>query len=229
VIRVLPADTAPIRVVLADDQALVRAGFSAILGVAADIEVVGEAADGVEAVECARRARPDVVLMDIHMPRLDGIQATERIVREGLGQVLVLTTFDLDRYVLDALRAGASGFLLKDAPAESLAPAIRTVRSGQTLLSPGVVGALVERHAPPLAEDPRRTWALAQLTNREAEVLRALAEGLSNAEIAARMRVGDATVKTYVSGVLTKLALRDRLQAVVFAFETGIAAPPRRP
>lgn len=215
-----------IRIGLADDQALVRAGFRAILGVYPDIEVVGEAEDGAAAVDLARRERPDLMLMDIHMPRLDGIQATGRIVGERLAKVLVLTTFDLDRYVLDALRAGASGFLLKDAPAESLAPAIRTVQAGQSLLSPAVVGRLVERHAPPPIEDPRRRWALDQLTNREAEVLRALAQGLSNAEIAARMQVGDATVKTYVSGVLTKLALRDRLQAVVFAYETGIASPP---
>lgn len=225
----MPEATTTIRVALADDQALVRAGFRAILGVYPDIEVVGEAEDGVAAVELARERRPDLVLMDIHMPRLDGIGATERIVADGLARVLVLTTFDLDRYVLDALRVGASGFLLKDAPAESLAPAIRTVQAGQTLLSPGVVAALVERHAPPPVEDPRRAYALERLTNRELEVLHALAEGLSNAEIAARMGVGDATVKTYVSSVLTKLALRDRLQAVVFAYETGIATPPPRP
>ncbi len=218
-----------IRVGIADDQALVRAGFTAILGVYPDLEVVGEAEDGVGAVDLARRLRPDIVLMDVHMPRLDGIQATERIVADGLAKVLVLTTFDLDRYVLDALRAGASGFLLKDAPAESLAPAIRTVHAGQSLLSPAVVTRLVERHAPPRSEDPRKARALEQLTNREVDTLLALAEGLSNAEIAERMHVGDATVKTYVSGVLTKLALRDRLQAVVFAYETGIAVPPGRP
>lgn len=215
--------TERIRVAIADDQALVRAGFRAILTVFPDLEVVGDAEDGIGAVALTRRERPDVVLMDIHMPRLDGIAATTTIVRERLAKVLVLTTFDLDRYVLDALRAGASGFLLKDAPAESLAPAIRTVHAGQTLLSPAVIGRLVERHAPPPAEDPRRRAALDRLTNREAEALRALAEGLSNAEIAERMQLGEATVKTYVSSMLMKLALRDRLQAVVFAYETGIA------
>ncbi|WP_375401392.1 response regulator [uncultured Amnibacterium sp.] len=220
--------TAPIRVAIADDQALVRAGFGAILSMSADIEVVGEATDGVEAMELVRRVRPDIVLMDVHMPRLDGIQATAAIVAAQLARVLVLTTFDLDEYVLDALRAGASGFLLKDTPAESLAPAIRTVHAGQSLLSPTVVARLVERHAPATGEDPRRRAALDRLTAREADALLALAEGLSNAEIAERMHVGEATVKTYVSAVLTKLALRDRLQAVVFAFETGIATPPTR-
>ena len=218
-----------IRVAIVDDQALVRAGFTAILTVFPDLEVVGDAEDGIGAIELTRRERPDVVLMDVQMPRLDGIQATATIVREGLAKVLVLTTFDLDRYVLDALRAGASGFLLKGAPAESLAPAIRTVHAGQTLLSPEVVARLVERHAPPQAEDPRRRAALDRLTNREAEALLALAEGLSNAEIAQRMQVGDATVKTYISGMLTKLGLRDRLQAVVFAYESGIARMPGSP
>lgn len=216
-----------IRVAIADDQALVRAGFRAILTVFPDFEVVGEAVDGVAAVELARRERPDVVLMDVHMPRLDGIQATASIVRERLAKVLVLTTFDLDEYVLDALRAGASGFLLKDAPAESLAPAIRTVHAGQALLDPAVVGRLVERHAPPPREDPRRRAALDRLTARESEALLALAEGLSNVEIARRMRVGEATVKTYVSSMLMKLGLRDRLQAVVFAYESGIATVQR--
>jgi DNA-binding NarL/FixJ family response regulator len=215
-----------IRVAIADDQALVRAGFRAILSIYPDLEVVGEAVDGVEAVELARRERPDLVLMDVHMPRLDGISATTTIVKEHLAKVLVLTTFDLDHYVLDALRAGASGFLLKDAPAESLAPAVRTVHAGQSLLSPAVVARLVDRHAPPRTEDPRGAAALARLTAREAEALRSLAQGLSNAEIAARMRVGEATVKTYVSSMLTKLGLRDRLQAVVFAVETGIAPGP---
>ncbi len=218
--------TERIRIVIADDQALVRAGFRAILSIDPDLVMVGEASDGVEAVELARRERPDLVLMDVHMPRLDGIGATTTIVREGLAKVLVLTTFDLDHYVLDALRAGASGFLLKDAPAESLAPAIRTVHAGQSLLSPTVVARLVERHAPPQIEDPRRRAALDRLTAREAEVLHGLAQGLSNAEIAAALSVGDATIKTYVSAILTKLALRDRLQAVVFAYETGIAKPP---
>lgn len=217
-----------IRVVLADDQALVRAGFRAILGAAPDLEVVGEAEDGEAAVELAHRLHPDVVLMDIHMPGLDGIRATERIVAGSLGRVLVLTTFDLDRYVLEALRVGASGFLLKDAPAESLAPAVRTVHAGQTLLSPAVVAGLVARYAPPPTEDPRRAIAAERLTARELEVLLALAEGLSNAEIAARLRVGDATVKTYVSAVLMKLGLRDRLQAVVFAYEVGLVGPSGR-
>jgi DNA-binding NarL/FixJ family response regulator len=217
-----------IRIVLADDQALVRAGFAAILSISPDLQVVGEAEDGVEAVELARRERPDLVLMDVHMPRLNGIDATSLIVKEQLAKVLVLTTFDLDHYVLDALRAGASGFLLKDAPAESLAPAVRTVHAGQALLSPAVVARLVERHAPPPPEDPRRRGVLERLTSREAETLQSLAEGLSNAEIAERMQVGEATVKTYVSAMLVKLGLRDRLQAVVFAFETGIARGPAR-
>ena len=217
-----------IRVLIADDQALVRAGFRSILSMYDDIDVVGEAADGVDAVEATQRLRPDIVLMDIHMPRLDGIGATRSIVAAGVAKVLVLTTFDVDEYVLEALRSGASGFLLKDAPAESLAPAVRTVHAGQSLLAPAVVARLVERHARPATEDPRRRAALDRLTTREIDTLLALAEGLSNAEIAERLGVGDATVKTYVSAVLTKLALRDRLQAVVFAYETGIATPPSR-
>jgi DNA-binding NarL/FixJ family response regulator len=215
-----------IRVVIADDHALVRAGFAAILTVSDDIDVVGEAVDGLSVLSLVRELRPDVVLMDVHMPHLDGIAATAEIVRHGLARVLILTTFDVDQYVFDALRVGASGFILKDGEAESLAPAIRGVHSGQSVLAPAVVRRLLERHATtPDPSDPRKEAALARLTTREADTLAALAAGLSNAEIAQRLDVGEATVKTYVSSVLLKLGLRDRLQAVVFAYECGLATP----
>lgn len=220
-----PASAALIRVLIVDDQALVRAGLAAMLSLAADLEVVGEAQDGVEAIALARGLRPDIVLMDVDMPRLDGIAATATIVREQIAKVLVLSTFDADRFVFDALRPGASGFILKDSPAEGLAPAIRTVMADQALLAPAVLQRLVLAHTPSRPEDPRRRAALARLTTREAQALDALAEGLSNAEIADLMGVAEATIKTYVSSVLLKLGLRDRLQAVIFAYECGIAHP----
>jgi DNA-binding NarL/FixJ family response regulator len=206
-----------IRVVLADDQSLVRAGFRMILGAEPGIEVVGEAADGAEAVTLAAELEPDVVLMDVRMPELDGIEATRRI--DGPA-VLVLTTFDLDHYVYDALRAGASGFLLKDAPEEQLLAGIRIVADGGSLFAPAVTRRLIERfagHAP--AEPPP---ALAELTARETEILGLVARGLSNAEIAERLVVSQHTVKTHVAHVLGKLGLRDRVQAVVLAYETGL-------
>ncbi|HSK27549.1 MAG TPA: response regulator transcription factor [Jiangellales bacterium] len=214
-----------ISVVVADDQGMVRAGFRSLLDGEPDLDVVGEAADGEEAVEVVRRLQPDVVLMDIRMPVLDGIAATRSLVAEGVRtRVLVLTTFDLDEYVFEALRAGASGFLLKDAPAEELASAIRVVAAGDSLLAPGVtrrvVDAFLRRPAPrPVREaDP----ALSRLTPRELEVLGLLARGLSNADIADRLVVSEATAKTHVSNVLSKLGLRDRVQAVIFAYESGV-------
>ena len=215
---------APTRLVIADDQGMVRAGFRSLLASEPDLEVVGEAANGEEAVEVVRRLTPDVTLMDIRMPVLDGIAATRRLVDEGVPtKVLVLTTFDLDEYVFEALRAGASGFLLKDAPAEELAAAIRVVASGDSLLAPGVtrrvIDAFVRRPpAPTRGPDGR----LAALTPRELEVLGLLARGLSNQDIAGRLFVSEATTKTHVSNVLAKLGLRDRVQAVIFAYENGV-------
>ena len=208
-----------IRVMIVDDQALVRAGFRMILDAEPDLVVVGEAADGDEAVLEAERVRPDVVLMDVRMPRLDGIEATRKVA--GTTRVLMLTTFDLDEYVFEAIRAGASGFLLKDTPAEELVRAIHVVATGEALLAPSVTRRLVEE----FAKRPRpseRPAALAALTPRELEVLRLVARGLSNAEIASELYVGDATVKTHVSRILQKLALRDRVQAVVLAYESGL-------
>lgn len=218
------------RVVIADDQALVRTGFRMIL--AADgIDVVAEAADGDEAVAAVRRTRPDVVLMDIRMPGTDGLEATRRILGDAGGgavpRVLVLTTYDLDRYVYAALRAGASGFLLKDVTPEHLAAAVRLVREGDALLAPTITRRLVERFAAPAA-DPDAVRAhrdLAVLTPRELEVLEALARGRSNAELAAGFRLSEATVKTHVARILAKLRLRDRAQAVIVAYETGLVAP----
>ena len=211
----------PIRVVIADDQAMMRAGFRMILEAQPDIEVVGEAGDGVEAVDVATRLRPDVVLMDIRMPRLDGVEATRRLTGQ---RVLILTTFGLDEYIVDTLRAGASGFLLKDAPPEELVRAVRVVAAGDALLSPAVtrrlLDSVVPRMSSPQRESPR---ALEDLTEREREVLRLVAQGLSNREIADRLVVGEATVKTHVSHVLMKLGLRDRVQAVVLAYEVGLA------
>jgi DNA-binding NarL/FixJ family response regulator len=212
-----------IRVLLADDQALVRTGFRMILKAEPDLEVVGEAADGEQAVAAARRLAPDVVVMDVRMPNMDGLEATRRILAGDGPRVLMLTTFDLDEYVYEALRAGASGFLLKDGPADQLVGAIRAVAAGDALLAPAVTRRLIEafaRQAPPA---PDR--ALAELTTREREVLEQLARGLSNAEIAERFTVGEATVKTHVAHVLAKLGLRDRTQAVVFAYESGLVAP----
>ena len=214
-----------IRVVLADDQTLVRSGFRMILKNEAGIEVVGEAGDGIEALESVRRLRPDVVLMDIRMPKLDGLEATRRILAEpDPPRVLVLTTFDLDEYVFSALRSGASGFLLKDAPEEQLTAAIRVAAGGGALFSPSVTRKLIERfagHADPPA-------ALADLTGREREVLTLLARGYSNAEIAEQLVVSEHTVKTHVARVLMKLDLRDRTQAVVLAYESGLVRPGAR-
>jgi DNA-binding NarL/FixJ family response regulator len=215
-----------IRVLIADDQTLVRAGFRAILETQDDLDVVGEAEDGGQAVDLARELRPDVVLMDVRMPGLDGIEATRRLLRDdGAPRVLMLTTFDLDEYVYEAMKAGASGFLLKDAPRDQLIGAVRTVASGDALLAPALVRRLVEdfvRRPPPGAGPPAE---LEELTEREVEVLTLIARGLANAEIAARLFVSDATVRTHVSHIFAKLELRDRVQAVVLAYETGLVQP----
>ena len=218
------------RLVVVDDQGMVRAGFRSLLAAEPDLEVVGEAADGEEAVEVVTRLAPDVTLMDIRMPRLDGIAATRRLVEARVPtRVLVLTTFDLDEYVFEALRAGASGFLLKDAPAEELAAAIRVVAAGESLLAPGVtrrvIDAFVRRASPATRpRDPR----LDRLTPREVEVLGLLARGLSNLDIAERLFVSEGTTKTHVSNVLMKLGLRDRVQAVIFAYENGVVVAGER-
>jgi DNA-binding NarL/FixJ family response regulator len=208
-----------LRVLIVDDQELVRAGMRMILEAQDDIEVVGEAADGAEAITAAERADPDVVLMDIRMPNMDGVEATRRL--EGR-RVLILTTFDLDDYVVDALRAGASGFLLKDAPPAELVHAIRVIASGDALLSPSVTRRLLDRMVRRLAGPQVSGARLDALTGREREVLRLVAQGLSNAEIAERLFVSEATVKTHVSHILSKLELRDRVQAVVIAYESGL-------
>jgi DNA-binding NarL/FixJ family response regulator len=216
-----------IRVLLADDQELVRSGFRLILEQADGIEVAGEAADGVEAVRLGKELQPDVVLMDVRMPELDGIEATRRLRHAGVdARVLVLTTFDLDEYVYAAMRAGASGFLLKDAPREQLVTAVRTVARGEALLAPAITRRLIER----FIERPtpgEASPAVAELSTRELEVLRLLARGLSNGEIADELVIGEATVKTHVASVLRKLQLRDRVQAVVLAYETGLVEPGR--
>ena len=216
-----------IRILIADDQALVRAGFKMILDAEDDLDVVGEAVDGMQAVEQARRLKPDVVLMDIRMPEIDGIEATRRVLANAGDhpvRVLMLTTFDLNEYVYEALRAGASGFLLKDAPEEQLAAAIRVAADGGALFSPAVTRRLIERFTaldPDAAPPPR----LEELTARELEVLRLIARGLSNAEIAGELVVSDHTVKTHVARVLAKLDLRDRTQAVIAAYESGLVRP----
>jgi DNA-binding NarL/FixJ family response regulator len=211
-------------VLIADDQALVRVGLRKILEAEAELSVVGEAVDGEDAVTCARRLRPDVVLMDIRMPVLDGIEATRRIVDAQPGtRVLVLTTFGLDTYVYEALRAGASGFMLKDAPPEEIAAAVRIVASGDALLAPAVTRAVIEefaRQAP--TSEPALPAALAELTPREHEVLGLLARGLSNPEICAQLVISEATAKTHVARILQKLDLRDRVQAVIYAYESGL-------
>jgi len=215
-----------IRVLLADDQAMVRAGFRLILSAEPDITVLGEAADGAEAVTAARRLRPDVTLMDVRMPRLDGIAATRRLAAEDppVTRVVVLTTFDVDSHVYDALRAGASGFLLKNAPPEELVQAIRLVAAGGALLDPAVTRRVIEEFARSPAPGPAPP-ALNGLTEREREVLQLIAQGLSNAEVAATLVVSEATAKTHVARILAKLHLRDRVQAVVFAYEHGLVRP----
>jgi DNA-binding NarL/FixJ family response regulator len=215
-----------VRVLLVDDQSLIRAGFRMILDAEEGIEVVGEAADGVQAVDSVKRLKPDVVLMDIRMPEMDGIEATRRISAvEGSPRVLMLTTFDLDEYVYDALRAGASGFLLKDVPAEQLVDGIRVVAQGEALLAPSVTRRLIQEFSrtPPSQRELPPT--LEELTPRELEVFKLLARGMSNAEIAAELVVSETTVKTHVARILMKLDVRDRVQAVVLAYESGLVAP----
>jgi DNA-binding NarL/FixJ family response regulator len=215
-------------VLIVDDQALVRAGFRMILEAEEDVEVVGEAGNGLEAVAAAQRLKPDVVLMDVRMPEMDGIEATRRLLADTgtSAKVVMLTTFDMDEYVYDALRAGASGFLLKDVPPEQLVAGIRAVASGDALLAPSVTRRVIEEFVrrPPASVrtlPPR----LSELTTRELEVLKLIARGLSNAEIAQELVVSETTVKTHVGHVLTKLAVRDRVQAVVLAYESGLVEP----
>lgn len=213
-----------IRVAVVDDQALVRGGFAMVLGHQDDIEVVAEAGTGLEAIEVARAYRPDVILMDIRMPEMDGLEATSRIVDEADWpvRVLILTTFDPDEYVYKALRAGASGFVLKDIPPEELPVAVRTVAGGGALLGPSITRRLIRQFAERHAVDSAVADRLERLTDREREVLTAIARGSSNAEISAELFIGAATVKSHVSSILTKLGLRDRAQVVVFAYESGL-------
>jgi DNA-binding NarL/FixJ family response regulator len=219
--------TAPLRVVIADDQALLRTGFAMILSANGSIEVVAEAADGAEAINAVRRTRPDVVLMDIRMPEIDGLEATRRILAEAMPapRVVILTTFDLDRYVYAALSAGASGFLLKDVSPERLVAAVHMVATGDALLAPTITRRLIERFA---RQDDRDTVLhrdLSTLTPRELDVLRLLARGLSNAELAGQLHLSETTVKTHVTRILSKLGLRDRAQAIIVAYETGLITP----
>jgi DNA-binding NarL/FixJ family response regulator len=219
--RMQPAPAEPVSVLIADDQRLVRTGFRVILASEPGIDVVGEAANGVEAVDLARSRQPDVVLMDIRMPLLDGFEATRKVLAVSRSRVLILTTFDSDEYVYEALRAGASGFLLKDAPADQLITAVRCVAAGDALIDPSVTRRLIARFARSI--QPAATpAAVASLTAREVDVLRLIARGRSNTEIAAELVIEESTVKTHVGRVLMKLSLRDRVQAVVFAYETGL-------
>jgi DNA-binding NarL/FixJ family response regulator len=213
----------PLRVVIADDQPMMRAGFKAVLEATGDIQVVAEASNGEEAVRAAGEHSPDVVLMDIRMPVMDGIEATRRLPRQ---RVLILTTFGLDQYILEALRAGASGFLLKDAPTQEVVAAVRAVAAGDAVLSAAVTRQLLDQVARRLpAAVSRRPDEIDRLTEREQEVLRMLANGLSNAEIAAALVVSEATIKSHVSHLLGKLGLRDRVQAVIYAYETRLISP----
>lgn len=219
-----------LRILVVDDQALVRRGFAMVLGHEPDFEVVAEAATGLEAIEAAREHKPDIILMDIRMPDLDGLEATARILAEGNDdtRVIILTTFDPDEYVYKALRAGASGFVLKDIPPESLVSAVRTVASGGAMLDPAITRRLIGRFAAQLGTERDLSDRLERLTARERDVLRALAEGKSNVEIAEALFIGPATVKSHVSSLLSKLGLRDRAQAVVFAYECGLAKAGER-
>jgi DNA-binding NarL/FixJ family response regulator len=216
-----------IRILLADDEALVRSGLRLILQSEPDIEVVGEAADGDEAIAKTRQLQPDVVLMDVRMPRLDGVEATRRLVEAGEAHVLILTTFDLDAHLFAAIRAGASGFMLKAVPPDDLITAVRAVARGDALIEPRMTRRLLEEFArrPPPAATQVAPSALKQLTDRELEVLREIGRGLSNVEIGERLYIGEATVKTHVAHILSKLHLRDRIQAVVLAYETGLIPP----
>jgi DNA-binding NarL/FixJ family response regulator len=224
--------TAPptVRIIIADDHQVVRSGFAELLETQPDFTVIGTARDGREAVRIGRKLKPDVVLMDIRMPGMDGIEATRQLTRDGPGgpRILVLTTFDLDEYVYDALRAGASGFLLKDVTAEQLFDAVRVIAAGDGLLAPGITRRLISEFAQRPAAIPQPTPRLVDLTPREIQVLQLVAEGLSNSEIAARLTVTEETVKTHVSRILNKLGLRDRTQAVVTAYETGLVVPGSR-
>jgi DNA-binding NarL/FixJ family response regulator len=223
----MTADSPAVRIVVADDHQVVRDGFAGLLDTQPDFTVVGTASDGAEAVRICRDLRPDVVLMDVRMPGMDGIEATRQLARFAVdARVLILTTFDLDEYVFDALRAGASGFLLKDVTAERLFDAVRVIAAGDGLLAPAVTRRLISEFAlqQPKPDAPS-TAGIADLTPRETQVLRLLAEGLSNPEIAARLVVTDETVKTHVSRILSKLGLRDRTQAVVAAYESGLVVP----
>ena len=216
-----------IRVLVVDDQALVRDGFAMVLDHEDDIEVVGDAGTGVEAVEAARAHRPDVILMDIRMPEMDGLEATRRIVEEAEWpvKVLILTTFDPDEYVYEALRAGASAFVLKDIPRAELVAAVRTVADGGALLAPSITRRLIGRFTQRLAADTAAAARLERLTDREREVLTAIGRGSNNTEISEQLFIGAATVKTHINSVFTKLGLRDRAQAVVFAYESGMVEP----
>jgi DNA-binding NarL/FixJ family response regulator len=214
-----------IRVLIADDQRLVRSGFRVILDTEADIEVVGEAADGAEALRLVRQMRPDVVVMDVRMPVMDGLEATRQIVADSDTRVVVLTTFDADEYVYGALQSGASGFMLKDAPPEQLVAGVRAAAAGNALIDASVTKRFIAHFARAVRPAPATPKELALLTSRELDVLRLLTEGLSNAEIAERLVVEETTVKTHVSRILMKLGLRDRLQAVILAYETGFVSP----
>lgn len=216
-----------IRVLIADDQPLVRAGLRKIVETDDRLEIAAEAIDGLAAVDLARRMRPDVIVMDIRMPRLNGIEATRRLVGEAEipVRILILTTFGLDEYVFDALHAGASGFMLKDAPPEELLAAIHLVAAGEALLHPGITRTVVERFARLPRPSPELIARLADLTPREREVFEGLARGLSNAEIASHLILGEGTIKTHVARILAKLELRDRIQAVIYAYEAGVVEP----
>ncbi|MCE7005168.1 response regulator transcription factor [Kibdelosporangium philippinense] len=214
-----------IRVVLVDDQELMRVGFRMVLGAQPDMEIVGEAGDGDQAVQLAAALRPDVVLMDVRMPVLDGVEATKLITEAGTAKVLVMTTFDLDEYALTALRNGASGFMLKDTPPDHLVAALRSVASGDAVVSPSVTRRLLDRFLGASGGQLRDASVLDALTEREREVLVLMAQGLSNTEIARKLFLSEATVKTHVGRVLAKLELRDRVQAVVLAYETGLVRP----